>query len=146
MKSVIFKFPEDDIELYCNNTGNWSFENNGEHKSLSDEGNSIVLLPLLEKDYAEVLTLLDSLAEKENVDAINVAKFPFDNVILTALNWYSSYWPNLAIGWLEKGYPLKRKFITPIENIIEDKSYDQKLRHRSRRLISEFMESKHRQP
>ncbi|MFA8326432.1 hypothetical protein [Burkholderia ubonensis] len=55
-------------------------------------------------------------------------------VVLAGLGWPMQYWCELAVGWLEQGFPLDREIVERLAAIAENRSFSQRLRHRARAL------------
>lgn len=93
------------------------------------------LLPLLERSYSEAVELIQAkLREAGKAENLTEA-FPFDLLMQCALTWETSYWPSLAVQWLEADYPLSDQSVIDLRRIMKDKRYSQSLRHRAQHLI-----------
>ena len=83
----------------------------------------MMLLPLLERPFRQVVEQTPS----------GCAGAPWDELVVFALEWPTEYWPGLALGWLESGYPL-----SGVRHAVADTKADQRrsqpFRHRALRL------------
>jgi hypothetical protein len=95
-------------------------------------------LPLLESSYLEIIEVIRQGLHHVRVDDEVASSFPFETVILCALTLSTSYWPVLAVQWLENGYPLSDPITIALNHIPEDKRYSQNLRHRIKHLIKKY--------
>ncbi|GAA0560440.1 hypothetical protein GCM10010172_49440 [Paractinoplanes ferrugineus] len=86
--------------------------------------NLMMLLPLLEQPHRRL-----SAAVAAEVLLVP----PWDELLVFALGWPTEYWPGLALGWLEDGYPLAgvRNAVCVVK---DDTRRSQPLRHRALRL------------
>ena len=94
----------------------------------------IFLLPILENSYEEfAFKLIESMKKFDKVNLYE--SFPIRLIVDAALNSHSEYWIVLALNWLEKISDIKC-YSDQISNIIDDKSYSQRTRHRALKLMS----------
>lgn len=113
----------------------WGFEREGRFLPFVTPSSCMPLLPMLERSHSAIVNLIQAkLCEAGQADNL-IATFPFDLLIQRALTWEDSYWPLLAVQWLEAGYPMSDRFVIDLKQIVEDKHYSQNLRHRAQHLI-----------
>lgn len=115
----------------------WGFEYEGEFRSFETPAGCLPLLPLLEISYSQAIEVVRAGLRQAGVDGLGVESFPFEQLMQRALTWETSYWPTLAVEWLENGYPLSNQFKAALEQITIDKRYSQNLRHRAAHLIKQ---------
>ena len=51
--------------------------------------------------------------------------------LLTALAWPTSYWPDLAVGWIEHGAPVDMEVQIALAQVAMNSHFPQRLRHRA---------------
>ena len=131
----VFQMPGKEWFVLLGADNQWGFEREGQFLPFTTSSSCMPLLPLLEKPYAEVVELIQAkLREAGKAENLTEA-FPFDLLIQRALTWETSYWPSLAVRWLETDYPLSDQTVIDLRRIGKDKHYDQNLRHRAQHLI-----------
>lgn len=82
------------------------------------------LLPLLERRPAEVTAAFGQVA---------VELSPLPALIRFALTSWGHYWPGLALGWLEAGWPVT-EVLDVLATMKDSSALPQPLRHRALRL------------
>jgi hypothetical protein len=82
------------------------------------------LLPLLERTPIEVATALPH---------VPLDHTPLPALVRFALTAWGEYWPALALGWLEAGWP-PRDVLDVLADMKESQAIPQPLRHRALRL------------
>jgi hypothetical protein len=107
--------------------GAWVVVDGAQVRGVAAGRNLMMLLPLLERPHRQVADVVAAGAPSSEV------KPPWDELLAFALGWPSEYWPGLALGWLEDGYPLAgvRDAVTALR---DDRGRSQPLRHRALRL------------
>lgn len=88
-----------------------------------ESNNLMVLLPLLEYSYPEVLQEIkgsDSITED---DLISMVEY--------SLRFPSRHWALSALKWMESGFTINQAICESLIAISKDKSESQKLRHKS---------------
>jgi hypothetical protein len=80
------------------------------------EGFNTTLLLLLEMNRTEALATVRRGIAAEGLPDPVIRTFPFDMIVTAALT-FSQYWRNLAISWLEEGYPLNDEMASNLEGL-----------------------------
>lgn len=57
------------------------------------------------------------------------------------LRWPTPYWPELAVGWLERGAPLDAETAKLLNTVVDTGQFPQRLRHRAFALARRFEKS-----
>ncbi|MGW4945018.1 hypothetical protein ACWEOZ_25895 [Actinoplanes sp. NPDC004185] len=104
--------------------GSWVVADGGKVRGVAVGANLTMLLPLLEQPHRQLAAA---------VAAVVPSAPPWDELLVFALGWPTEYWPALALGWLEDGYPSAgvRDALTALR---DDAHRSQPLRHRALRL------------
>jgi hypothetical protein len=128
------------VEIGISSTLRWMFK----RKQLiyeynkDDENEIIFWLPLLEKPYNDLITLLLVECKRIILDVTAaeqfVSSFPTNSILKTALESNSEYWVNWAFGWCEEIDDLKEQR-GRLDDIIKNKKYSQSVRHRALKLL-----------
>jgi hypothetical protein len=125
--------------VWLNRDNQWGFERDGEFHRFATPTSCMFLLPLLQSSYPENVAVIRTGMRNVGMDDDGlVTSFPFDAIVICALTWEDSYWPLLAVQWLENGYPLSDPITIALRHIPEDKRYSQNLRHRAKHLIKKY--------
>ncbi len=76
----------------------------------------VPFLPLLERAHSEVVTLVADGVHRTGLPEVVRTTFPFDTLVEFTLTELEGYWPNLAKGWIETGYPPNDTIAAAIPN------------------------------
>ena len=95
-----------------------------EHKNL------IVLLPILEFEYPDVLEVIP----RNSI----VTPILLTNLVEYSLSCPSRYWTLLAVKWLENGFPINMTICNRLEDISLNEVDSQQLRHRAVNLTNKW--------
>ena len=114
----------------------WGMEKEDRFVEFTTPNQCMPLLPMLEFTYSQALEMIRQGIQQTDVSPKLLEDFPFDNILYLALTWPTHYWPSLAVTWLEEGYPISEELINLLKITHENKTYPQRLRHRSMRLIN----------
>lgn len=91
-------------------------------------GMVMALLPLLERPYGQVTREVAARAPSGHPDP------PWEDVLRLALTWRAAeYWPGLAVGWLEEGFPAS-SLLDELAALKDMPHRSQVLRHRALRI------------
>ncbi len=131
MPRNVFRLPEKDWFVCFSDESGWGFEADAEPKWLNDLPNAMQLLPLLEMSWP----VADELVRKAKTAAAIEAKFPFDAVLATALDWETQYWPSLAIEWLEQGFSPSANTLSKLKELPTKQFLPQTVRHKAAALV-----------
>jgi hypothetical protein len=103
--------------------GCWKVVDGGQVRGPASGRNLMMLLPLLEHPYQQMVELT----------AANCPGPLWDDLLRFSLDWPTEYWPGLAMTWIEDGYPLAlvRDAVAAVN---DDPRRSQQLRHRALRL------------
>ena len=88
-----------------------------------ENNNLMVLLPLLEYSYPDIL---EDLKEIETI-----SKDTLTELVEYSLRFPSRHWALSAVVWIENGFIINSKICDSLLTISTDKSDSQKLRHKS---------------
>lgn len=88
-------------------------------------------LPILESAWPEMRRQVD-IARK---DLRIQESFPFESLVLYALQWPTDYWPGLVVDWIAQGFPTSESVLQGLQLIASKKYFPQRLRHRASALI-----------
>lgn len=55
-------------------------------------------------------------------------------VVMAGLQWETDYWTNLALGWIEQGFPVDEEIARALALVASQRHRAQALRHRAIRL------------
>lgn len=111
----------------------WGVMVEGQFKVFDTVKSCTAILPLLETKYKEIESKIWNISKDLNFDTNS---FPYNLLLVNALTYPTSYWPTLAVSWLEDSEFVDNDILKCLSVISDEKSYDQKLRHRVRRLIN----------
>jgi hypothetical protein len=131
----IFQIPSKESFVSLGTDNQWGLEHEGRFLSFTTPSNCMPLLPMLESPYSEVVELIHAKLHEAGKDEHLIETFPFDLLIQSALTWETSYWPLLAVQWLEAGYPVSDESAIHLKPAAEDNHCSQNLRHRAKHLI-----------
>jgi hypothetical protein len=134
----VFQMPDKAWLVLLGADNQWGFEHEGRFLQFITASSCMPLLPMLERSYSEAIELIRAKLRETGKDENLIETFPFDLLIQRALTWETSYWPLLAVQWLEAGYPLSDQFIIDLKQLVEDKHHSQNLRHRAMHLIERY--------
>lgn len=134
--------PRKNWALLLTSENEWGFEIREQFHPAKTPHDCMPLLPILEESYGDVVAVIQTGLTSIGADAHLIKMFPFDHVIQRALTWETSYWPMLAVQWLENGYPVAGEFLVALERIPQVKQYTQPLRHRVQRFLKQYRTSK----
>ncbi len=96
----------------------------------NESKNGMYYMICLEKNVSEIKDKLKSCRE--------VNKFPFFYIIRSGLDSSSEYWVDKSIEWikeLEFQLDEKEAFKTKLEDIMEDKRFQQNIRHKAKKVF-----------
>ena len=130
----VFQIPGKNWFVLLSSDNQWGLEHEGRFLPFSTPSSCMPLLPMLVWSHSEMLNLIKTKLQEAHL----VEAFPFDLLIQRALTWGDSYWPLLAVQWLENGYPHSESILVDLKHIPEDKRYSQNLRHRVKHLIKKY--------
>ena len=110
--------------LVQDSAGTWLIRDSADGSSYTAGHRLVWLLPLLERSPADVSAALPQ---------VPLTDTPLPALVRFALTSYGEYWPALALGWLESGWPIGDLFDV-LGEIKDDPHLPQPLRHRALRL------------
>lgn len=110
----------------------WGVLSNGEFQALDSVSRCSTLLPLLEKDYEKVKKRIDGICNELEIQTVS---FPYNFLLVHALKYPTSYWPNLAVIWLKSSGIENTEILNCLAEIENNKCYEQKLRQRCKALL-----------
>jgi hypothetical protein len=87
----------------------------------------MAMLPLLAQSYRQVEAVVAAQVPPHRPGP------PWPQLLELALGWPSEYWPGLALGWLEDGYPVAG-LLDVLAGVKDAPGRSQPLRHRALRL------------
>jgi len=100
------------------------------------ESKCMVLLILLEIEFAEFKTHLDTVCEAAPEYAASIQRFPLALLLRHAFHSsVSDYWPDKAIDWLDANPEVQPLLLAELEHLVTNKAMSQSLRHRARRMF-----------
>jgi len=117
--------------------GDWFLNTKYEFCLLNEESSYFKLVNLLEVSYIDIRDQIymrfDQLLDNDNYRVENI--FPFYNIIKFVFQYMpSTYWLELAYGWLDMLTLSQKKQLMPIlKELTETKRLSQQLRHRIRK-------------
>lgn len=76
----------------------------------------IAFVSLLELDRIDAIANIAEALAKVGLPANVIKTFPFDSIMLTALK-SSSHWQDLAVNWLESGYPMSAEIALQLPDL-----------------------------
>ena len=133
--------PRKNWALLLTSENEWGFEIREQFHPAKTSHDCMPLLPILEGSYVDAVAVIQAGLTAIGADLNLIKTFPFDQIIQRALIWENSYWPTLAVQWLENGYPVAEQFLDALEHIPQAKQYSQQLRHRVQRLLKQYRTS-----
>lgn len=134
----VFRLPGKNWFVLLSPDNQWGLEHEGKFLPFTTPSSCMPLLLMLDRPHSEMVDLIKArLHETGRGDGL-IETFPFDFLIQCALTQGNSYWPMLAVQWLENGYPRSDQMISALKHIPDDKRYSQNLRHRVKRLIENY--------
>ncbi len=63
--------------------------------------------------------------------------------LMAGLGWLTNYWIDLALNWIEQGYPLDSEIVEMLEAISSRKELPQKTRHRAFSFAKRWRKANH---
>lgn len=102
---------------------------------MNEEFSYVCVLPLLEKPFEIAALDLPNIASTLGKRYTLPADLALQPLVITALASHSEYWSDLALKWLEDGFPIDVTLATLLAHCTEDKTMSQSRRHRARRLL-----------
>lgn len=63
--------------------------------------------------------------------------------LMAGLGWLTNYWIDLALNWIEQGYPLDSEIVEMLEAISSRKGLPQETRHRAFTYAKRWRKSTH---
>jgi len=91
----------------------------------------IPLLPLLEHPLQEVESQLRAKLVEAGLAAPEVECVSLERPVLFALFSWGSHWPELAVSWLEAGFPINEPIARRLEKMSQEDRPPQAVRHRA---------------
>lgn len=119
-------------------TGTWGILVGDQFKAVDSIKSSTSLLPLLEIEYNDFQDQLGKIVRELD---LSMDSFPYKLLLINALSYPTSYWPELAISWLENSEFTDEEILQALYVIINNKSYGQHLRQRSKKIIKKYKKS-----
>jgi len=98
----------------------------------------VLLLPLLEYPYADVVEQLPNALVRAGLDEADRQRVSLRDVVCGALRSDSAYWTGLAVTWLEAGFPLDEDVATAIEEMVKKKVAVQQHRHKAFQIMQRW--------
>jgi len=89
------------------------------------------LLPLLEKPYESVKLDLSAALSALEIKRSLPAEISLREVLVTALESDSQYWSQLAIKWLDEGFPVDHNLSELLLQCSSRKTLSQSVRHKA---------------
>jgi len=130
MPLAVFRLPGKTWSVCFSKEHGWGYETEIGPAWLVNKPSVIPFLPLLEMTWPAAQVKVG-----EAASACEIAdKFPFEAVVLTALDWETQYWPSLAVEWLEQGFPVSTASLPKLLALASNKVVPQKVRHRAAAL------------
>lgn len=126
MKTEIFYIPGKTWPVCYSTDDGWSCESPNGTNYFEKDGNFVPLLPLLELPWETARNLVSKGIDGKE----NCTNFPFNELIMAAMKSPSDYWPQLAIIWLEDGFPISTDIFIYLQEMRYNKKLPQKVRHR----------------
>lgn len=99
--------------------------------AVASEQSYVALLALLEHPLPEVEHQFSSCLAAAGIASEHRAAISLGGLVTFALNSWGSYWPALAISWLEGGMPVTREIMAALESVSNNKGLPQSLRHQA---------------
>lgn len=96
------------------------------------------LLPLLEHPLHEVEFLLQASLVEAGMDARETDCVSLEKLVIFALSSWGSYWPELAVVWLEGGFPINESLARRLEIMSQEENLPQTVRHRAFTLVKRW--------
>jgi len=84
-------------------------------------------------DYRTLLPALEAPRSEYVSESVSVRE-----IVMAGLDWPTSYWPELAVAWLEDGAPMDNDIADLLLRIADTKTFPQNLRHRSAALARKW--------
>jgi hypothetical protein len=131
----VFRIPGKNWFVLLSPDNQWGFEHEGKFLPFATPSSCMPLLPMLDRPHSEMADLIKAKLHETGRGDKLIETFPFDFLIQCALTQETSYWPMLAVQWLENGYPLSESILVDLKHIPDNKRYSQNLRHRTKHLI-----------
>jgi hypothetical protein len=103
-----------------------------------ERGNFMPLLPLLEIDFEKAKRVVEDGANEVGLPSEARAAFPFEDIIVFALEWETDYWPTSAVDWVERGFPMSDRIAKSLTNLSEKRNFQQRTRHRAIALVKSW--------
>jgi hypothetical protein len=130
MPVEVFRFPGKDWFVCFARESAWGYETKNGPIWLREKPNFMPLLPLLEMTWPAAQSMVKTAMATHGVEE----EFPFEEVLLTALDWESQHWPSLAISWLEQGFPVSAAALPRLRALPSKKFMPQRVRHKAQAL------------
>lgn len=106
------------------------------------------MLALLEINVNELKKELAKSLQSNKFSSLLSEIFPYELVVLNGLYSQSDWWVNLALDWF-MSLPVKSQYdyerlISLIKSIKNDKSYEQKIRHKAQKALAKYNKANHK--
>lgn len=126
------------IKVRLNSVGQWQVEGANGSWPLESKEDAHRAAAILEKGYAEMKAATDRLMEQQPT----AHEFPFDNVVVTALESGSDYWASRALEWVPS-LPLAQRqtLVHVLQEVVIAKWASQKLRQGAERQMKHLRSS-----
>lgn len=112
----------------------WGLLKDNHFIAINDSKSCVALYPLLERNYDEVKKAISDINDLLEIKDI----FPYELLLISSLEYPTSYWPSMAVSWLEKSGLKSNKIQQRLFDMKDDKNYEQKLRHRVKKLLKHW--------
>jgi hypothetical protein len=132
-----FKSPQKTRELLYNVDGNWTSAVD-EQKFDWNPANRIAFKFILERPYDDLLKIFAT-AEETLGEGVLRNSFPFNDIVMMALNDSGEYWMDLALKWMtDPNFKFNDELLTRIAVLAFQRTGHQKLKHRFLRLYAKL--------
>ncbi len=130
---VLFKDPDGNGAFGITELGEWC-SIGAEVRVVSEVDHERIFFRLLENPLNEVVSLIKSSLTELNLPEIIVLTFPFDSILIAALQ---SSWKDLAMKGIDSGYPLNDEMILILSgNDKQSKFWLKNMRERLNSVLS----------
>lgn len=134
MTKDVFRIPGKTWWVKFSPEHGWGCDSGDGSLWFQQQGNFMPLLPLLEIDFENAKNVVNAGAREAALPSEILAAFPFEDIVLFALNWETDYWPTTAVAWLEKGFPVSDRIAKSLVELCGKRHFLQRTRHRAMAL------------
>jgi hypothetical protein len=138
MTKDVFRIPEKTWWVKFSPEHGWGCDTGSGPLWFQGRGNFMPLLPLLELKFEAAKRMVDEGVQGADLSLRVADAFPYEDVIVYALDWETESWPTDAIVWLEEGFPMNGRIVTLLRKISEKRHFHQRTRHQAIALVRQL--------